>query len=147
MNNNVPSGVRPIVTTNPKYIMIGGAIVVVVLGLVAGWAISGKKAGNSNILQTNSAVNSVTVTKNEAGFADASAFKDTATGTLQVGGIKGEGTYHLDRPGGATKTVYLTSTIVDMSPFVGKKVQVWGQTQSAKYAPWFMDVGRIKVVE
>ena len=84
--------------------------------------------------------------KGEAGINDESTFKDTAQGELVLGGIEGEGMYHLVRPGGDSQNVYLTSTAVDLASFVGKKVQVWGQTLTAKTAGWLMDVGKIKII-
>ncbi len=143
MNNDSPV-VKPLNTSNKMPMIIISAILVIIGGLTVGYLISSKKVSSgSSPTKSSSVINSST----EAGAKDTSNFKDTATGTLQSGGIKGEGSYHLDRPGGATQTVYLTSTIIDMSPFLGKKVQVWGQTQASKYAPWFMDVGKIKVVD
>jgi|SRR5581483_6345745 len=141
MNPNAQSVVKTINSPNKPLIAILAAMVVLA-GLVAGYFISGRKVSQNTTTASNASTSS-----SEAGAKDSSAFKDTATGILQVGGIKGEGTYHLDRGGDQTKTVYLTSTVIDMNPFVGKKVQVWGQTQASKYAPWFMDVGKIKVVE
>lgn len=137
------SFLKPINPSNKLAIMAGAAIVVITSGLLVGYLISGKKIGSTSTSQ----ISGIQTSQNEAGAKDASAFKDTATGTLELGGIKGEGSYHLNRPGGDTQTVYLTSTVIDMNPFVGKKVQVWGQTQASKYAPWFMDVGKIKVVD
>lgn len=75
------------------------------------------------------------------------AFKDTATGQLAAGGLNGEGTYHLVRPGGDSQTVYLVSSIVDLSQYVGKTVQVTGQTLKARHVGWLMDVGRLKIVQ
>ncbi len=66
---------------------------------------------------------------------------------MEEGGIDGEGTYHLVRDGGPTKNVYMSSTVIDLGQFKGKKVQVWGQTISGKKAGWLMDVGKIKVLE
>lgn len=79
------------------------------------------------------------------GVDDVSSFKDTAEGTLKEGGIEGEGQYHLERPGGESQNVYLTSSAVDLSQFVGQKVKVWGQTQAAQKAGWLMDVGKVEV--
>jgi hypothetical protein len=42
--------------------------------------------------------------------------------------------------------VYLTSSTVDLSPFVGKKVRVWGQTFTGQKAGWLMDVGLVEVL-
>ena len=35
---------------------------------------------------------------------------------------------------------------VDLSKFIGKKIKVWGATQTAQHAGWLMDVGRIQVL-
>jgi len=79
------------------------------------------------------------------GSTDTSTFKDAAEGTLQNGGIDGEGQYHLVRPGGDSQNVYLTSSTLDLSKFMGKKIKVWGQTQAAQKAGWLMDVGKVQV--
>ncbi len=130
-------------TSSKMPIIVGAGIIIVLLGLGIGWMAASKRVAKI----PGAATPNVTISKTEAGLADASSFKDTATGTLQAGGIKGEGTYHLERPGGVSQNVYLTSTVIDMAPFVGKKVQVWGQTVAGQHAGWFMDVGKIKVVE
>lgn len=80
------------------------------------------------------------------GVDDTSTFKDEAEGTLKEGGIEGEGQYHLERPGGETQYVYLTSSVVDLGLVKGRKIRVWGQTQKAQTAPWLMDVGRVEVL-
>lgn len=81
------------------------------------------------------------------GSNDKTAFKDTADGTMKNGGIDGEGQYHLERPGGVSQNVYLTSSTLDLSNFMNKKVRVWGATQTAKKAGWLMDVGGVEVLE
>jgi hypothetical protein len=81
------------------------------------------------------------------GSNDTQTFKDTAEGKLANGGVNGEGQYHLVRPGGDSQNVYLTSSFVDLSQFVGKKIKVWGETQKAQTAGWLMDVGRVEVLE
>lgn len=79
------------------------------------------------------------------GSSDEKAFKDSAEGVLKEGGIDGEGAYHLERPGGESQNVYLTSSVLDLSKLVGKKIKVWGQTNSAQAAGWLMDVGRAQI--
>ncbi len=79
------------------------------------------------------------------GSDDTVAYKDTAEGVLKEGGIEGEGQYHLERPGGESQYVYMTSSTVDLSKFVDKKIKVWGATQTAQTAGWLMDVGRVEV--
>ncbi len=145
MDNLSPSNVVNSIKTSPNKMpfFVGTGIVIVLLGVGVGWFVSGRKVAGSSAPKTAS----VNVSANEAGAKDSSSFKDTASGTLKTGGIKGEGMFHLERPGGTTQNVYLTSTIIDMSPFVDKKVQVWGETQAGQHAGWFMDVSKIKVVE
>jgi len=81
------------------------------------------------------------------GITDKDTFKDSAEGELKKGGIDGEGSHRLERPGGESQYVYLTSSIVDLDKFVDKKVKVWGETFSGQKAGWLMDVGKVKVLE
>ncbi len=66
---------------------------------------------------------------------------------MEKGGLEGEGSHKLIRPGGDDQTVYLTSSIVDLDKFAGHKVKVWGETFSSQKAGWLMDVGKLKVLE
>jgi len=75
------------------------------------------------------------------------AFKDTATGTIEKGSINGEGTHILNRAGGASQRASLTSSVIDLDLFVGKKVEVKGETNSSTKTSWLLDVGTIKIVE
>lgn len=122
------------------------SFVVVLLGLSAGYFLS-KTSLPGGASESNDVTSSdVTVTENEAGMGDDSSFPDVAEGILVEGGVKGEGTHHLERPGGASQNVYLTSTVINLQSFVGKKVEVRGQTLSAINAGWLMDVGKVKVI-
>ena len=121
------------------------SVVVVLAGIGAGYLFSGV-GKNSGGLGSNSG-NTIVVSKNEAGVADESKFATTTDGVLEEGGIGGEGNYHLVRGSGPSQYAYLTSTSVDLSTFVGKKVQIWGDTMSGKKAGWLIDVGKIKVME
>ena len=85
--------------------------------------------------------------KKIVGVKDASSFKDQATGVIEEGGIDGEGTHKLIREGGPSQTAYLTSSVVDLSQFIGKKVRVWGETFAGQKASWLMDVGRVELLE
>lgn len=79
------------------------------------------------------------------GMQDTTTFKDSSTGVLQKGGLDGEGSHQLLRPGGKSQTVYLTSSVIDLDAFVGNQVTVWGETFKGQKAGWLMDVGRVKV--
>jgi hypothetical protein len=137
---NTPMNVTP---KNNILPMILALILVIGAGIGTGYLLSRQKPASTTDTKSASMVKSET----EAGTMDTKTFKDYATGTLEAGGINGEGTHKLVRPGGVSQTVYLISSLVDLEPFVGKKVEVYGQTIRAKTAGWLMDVGRIKVVE
>ncbi len=66
---------------------------------------------------------------------------------MREGGIEGEGAFHLERTGGKSQTAYLTSTTVDLEPYIGKKVRVLGKTFAGKKAGWLMDVGYVEVLQ
>lgn len=136
---------KKIKSSSPKKtILIGlGAVVIILLGVGSGWLLSGKSVNKVSTPTQKG----VTQTATEAGVNDTTAFPDTAQGLLKDGGINGVGTHHLEREGGQSHWVYLSSTVIDLQGFVGKNVEVWGQTLSAKGAPWLMDVGKIKVVQ
>ncbi|QQG44544.1 MAG: hypothetical protein HYW86_01350 [Candidatus Roizmanbacteria bacterium] len=82
-----------------------------------------------------------------AGIADKKTFKDKAEGILKEGGIDGEGNFHLERPGGKSQNVYLTSTTVDLYQYTDRKVRVWGETFSGEKAGWLMDVGLVEILQ
>lgn len=74
-------------------------------------------------------------------------FNDSATGTIEKGSINGEGTHILNRPGGASQRASLTSSTVDLDLFIGKNVEVKGETNSSTKTSWLLDVGNLKVLE
>ena len=149
-----PEVVKPIVKPvfkkdNKKNLfLIGGITLLVLAGIVTGWLLSGAKKGSLISPSGDSvAAPGAKSGSEEAGIADESTFRDSAEGMLEEGGVNGEGTHHLEREGGASQNVYLTSTVIDLQSFVGKKVKVWGETISGKQAGWLMDVGKIKVTQ
>jgi hypothetical protein len=126
-------------------VMVGAVLLVVFAGVASGWVLSGGAVGGKG--KVSQEVPGVEETVKEAGIADEATFRDSAEGILEEGGIDGEGTHHLVRDGGPSKYAYLTSTVIDLQSFVGKKVKVWGETIAARKAGWLMDVGKIKVLE
>ena len=118
----------------------------VILGVATGYGVySYKSFGTARIAGKDvEVVNTAT----EEGIKDAATFKDTATGQLisNDGKITDEGTHILKR-GDNSQNVYLTSSVVDLSKYEGKKVQVWGSTYQGQKAGWLMDVGRIKLAQ
>jgi hypothetical protein len=81
------------------------------------------------------------------GIQDEKTFKDSAEGYLEIGGLDGEGSHKLIRPGGDSQTVYLTSSVTDLDKFDGMSVKVWGETFKGQKAGWLMDVGRVQIVD
>ena len=127
------------------------AVVVVLLGVGTGLLVSQAKGGNGISVGKNAVMSE---TDGEVkvgqvyGSTDEKAFRDSAEGTLEKGGLEGEeGSHKLVRPGGEDQTAYLTSSTLDLDKFVGRKVKVWGETFSAKKAGWFMDIGRVQILE
>ncbi len=126
-------------------LIVGGVFVLMVaLGVLTGYVISGGKK-----LSTGAAAPAGPTAsgKNVFGSADTKTFTDSATGTIEKGGISGEGTHKLVREGGPSQTACLVSSVLDLDEFVGKKVTVTSKTMDAGTCPWLMDVGRIEVLQ
>ena len=119
-------------------------IIVILIGVIVGYFLADRSSKN-NLGVTKG--EDIIQTANEVGSTNTTTFRDTATGTLESGGSNGEGTHKLNRQGGPSQTVYLVSSIIDLDQFVGKKVEVWGETIKAQRVGWLMDVGRVKIVE
>lgn len=133
--------VKTVDTTKPKKTGIYiGALIIILSGILSGYFLSQSNKTGVNIPGATQSGKTV-------GSEDKTAFPDSAEGTMEEGGINGEGTHKLIRPGGDSQTVYLTSSVIDLDQFAGKKVKVWGQTLTAEKAGWFMDVGRVELLE
>jgi hypothetical protein len=130
----------------PKVIAVFG--LVIVIGVVSGYLFSGNTSGSGSTKSLDSILSGSSMQKGTViGSDDTATFKDIVQGVLKEGGSEeGEGAYHLERAGGESQNVYLTSSIVDLSKFINKKIKVWGQTQKAQSAGWLMDVGRIEIL-
>lgn len=85
----------------------------------------------------------------EVGIKDEEVFRDTAKGRIEANDSEEitEGSHKLIRPGGESQTAYLTSSVLDLSQFQGKCVQIWGETFAGQEVGWLMDVGRVKVLD
>ncbi len=116
--------------------------VVLLLGGLSGFLLSKTTSGSTTT--TNKTTDSKV--EKTAGIADKKTFDSKAEGILKEGGIDGEGSFHLVRPGGESQNAYLTSSAVDLSKYVGKKVRVWGETFKGEKAGWLMDVGLVELL-
>lgn len=127
-----------------RTVAVGVYVTLVLLGIGTGYLLS----GNTKLTSKEETESSKMVkTDKIEGIADTKNFKDSAEGTLEKGGMNGEGTHKLVREGGPSQTAYLVSSVIDMDSYAGKKVKVWGETFAAKKAAWLMDVGKIEILE
>ena len=133
-------------------------IIIVILAITSGFWISRflpSKTASDQISSSESLVNNQAAqiaegdeVKTGVLYGNTSkTFADNATGVVKTGGINGEGTHTLEREGGKTQNAALTSSVVDLDLFIGKKVEVKGETNDSNKAGWLMDVGSIKILE
>ena len=151
MEDQIPNltSSEPVVSLPEKKNKIIPAILVVFVltaGIVTGYFVSRKKTVISGGIAPVTEGGKI-AKGSEFGVKDVSVFKDKATGVLEEGGLDGVGTHKLLREGGPSQTVYLTSSVLDLDQFAGRKVEINGSTQKVEKAGWFMDVGRIKILE
>lgn len=130
----------------PASMIVIMVVLALALGSATGFFASKVFAGKTTAMTTGTKEGeAVGDGEKSAGIMDTKQFKDSGEGTLREGGIEGEGNFHLERPGGESQNIYLTSSAVDLSKFVGKKVKVLGKTFEGEKAGWLMDVGYIEV--
>ncbi len=131
---------KPILSVdNPKRTILGVIIAALVLGTLTEYILSTKNSGSQ--------VSSLVAGKAKSAQQDTRTFKDFAEGTLKAkpqskANEYSEGTHLLVREGGVP--VALTSSVVDLSQYEGKKVKVYGETQKALKEGWLMDVGKVE---
>lgn len=152
LSQNQPSTTKQTMQKNLKlYLTLG--IVAVVAGVATGFG--GYKlqaqSGSSINPQSSGEIQKVagpTISVGDVfGIDDTDTFGDNAQGYLEDGGLNGEGSHRLLRPGGESQTVYLTSSITDLDPLIGMEVKVSGETFKGQKAGWLMDVGRVQVIK
>lgn len=132
----------PLKKSPSKVMTVFVLLVAITVGTVVG--ISLRQMGTKS--STTGLTNGTSADAPSSAAEDKKTFKDTATGILREGGIEGEGSHHLER-GAKDQTAYLTSSSIDMTPYIGKKVKVWGATNKGQKAGWLMDVGSIEEVK
>ncbi|MFH0937207.1 MAG: hypothetical protein V1808_02855 [Candidatus Daviesbacteria bacterium] len=129
--------------SNLNKIFVGVLVASVALGGLSGFLLA-----NSN--KTSSSKALIPVLQNPpTAQQDSRTFRDFAEGTMQKkpapkkSNEYTEGTHLLVREGAVP--VALTSSVVDLSQYEGKKVKVLGETQKAIKEGWLMDVGKVEV--
>jgi hypothetical protein len=153
-NNPIPENYNQ--TTTKNYFSWSILFFLLVIGVVAGFWFSRLMPLNKNSSQSgfSSGGNTASIAEskddvqvNKLYGNTEKNFKDSATGTVKSGGVNGEGTHTLERDGGISQNATLTSSTLDLDLFVGRKVEIKGETNSSTKAGWFLDVGSIKVLE
>jgi len=133
-----------------EILLPAGIILVIILaGVGTGYLLSARGRQGSGVSVTKLTGGAEVVSgQKEVGIKDTTVFKDSASGKIEANGTDAhEGSHKLIRPGGASQTAYLTSSVVDLNQFLGKCVEVWGETFAAQKAGWLMDVGRVKILD
>lgn len=135
---------KPIIgTDSPLRTILGVVIAALVLGTITGYILSTKE---SNLKTSSPATDRATTAQ-----TDVKTFKDFAEGVLKAKPAPSdpseyvEGTHLLVREGAVP--VALTSSVVDLSKYEGKKVKVFGETQKALKEGWLMDVGKVEEIK
>lgn len=128
---------------NPKRLLLTVVAISVVLGILTGYILSNK--GGSGLTSS-----SLSVGAPKSAQTDSRTFKDFAEGVIKArpqseNADYAEGTHMLVREGAVP--VALTSSVVDLSQYEGKKVKVFGETQKALKEGWLMDAGRVDEIK
>lgn len=137
----------PKLTSTTIALVMGGAVLA---GLITGggvFALTRTQTASTGQNQPIAQVPTSSVKVGDVFGSSSDAFSDNVTGYLEIGGLRGEGSHRLLRPGGDSQTVYLTSSITDLDQFAGMEVKIWGETFAGQQAGWLMDVGRIEVLD
>jgi hypothetical protein len=143
MPRRIETVAKPFVTTSPiNKIILPSLAIALALGLITGYVLASKSPTKSDVPLSEEAA--------KAPQQDNRTFRDFAEGTIKPKPNKNnddysEGTHILERQG--ANPVALTSSVVDLSKYEGKKVKVYGETQKAVKEGWLMDVGKVEEVK
>ena len=123
-------------------------VLLVGLGIFTGLVVSSVQKTKAQDKQAKSIEEEELSPQQQESFAQ--TFRDEAEGTVEKNedlDKYAQGTHKLLRPGGESQTAYLTSSVLDLDEYVGKKVKVFGETFGSSQVGWLMDVGKVEVVE
>ena len=130
-----------------KFLPIIIVVVVVAAGIFSGLIFSSR---NKNAkIQTKAAIDEEQLT-GEQKQSFAQTFRDEAEGVIEKNDELdkfAQGPWKLIRPGGESQTAYLTSSVMDLDEYIGKKVKVYGETFGSGQVAWLMDVGKVEVIQ
>lgn len=121
-------------------------VLIVVVGVLSGLVLASR---NKSQAQQPGQAGEEQVTE-EVKESFAQTFRDEAEGVVQKNDALdkyAQGTHKLIRPGGESQTAYLTSSVLDLDQYTGKKVKVFGETFGSSQVGWLMDVGKVEEIE
>ncbi len=147
MNNTVVPEkiIKPLAGVEPKPTKpLPFLVIAVILGVISG-VLFFSQMGKGAISLSGGKTTGTVSSGETVGSTNTKVFSDCASGELgkNDGKVTSEGSHMLTRPGGVSQTVYLTSSVLDLDQFMGKQVEVCGQTFKGQTAGWLMDAGRV----
>lgn len=143
--HKIPLRVVPPKMTLPTIIPLVIVVAIVAAGIFSGLVLSSRSKSASQ----GAAINQEELPP-EQKESFAQTFRDEAEGTVERNDALdkyAQGTHKLVRPGGEDQTAYLTSSVLDLDEFVGKKVKVFGETFGSQQVGWLMDVGKVESLD
>ena len=136
-----------------KVLFIIVPLISILLGVGTGFMLAQTTSSKSSSQSSGPESNKNTIAEHteQVQQKDAASFRDKAEGVIEKNDTSdGEnfasGTHKLIR-GDESQTAYLTSSVLDLNEFEGKKVTVYGETFSSSQVGWLMDVGRVEVAQ
>ena len=134
--------------TNLKVIPIIIILVVIAAGVFTGLVLVSRNK-SSQTTTAKAAIDEESLS-GEQKKSFSQTFRDEAEGTIEKNSDLdkyAQGTHKLIRPGGESQTAYLTSSVLDLDEYLGKKVKVFGETFGSSQVGWLMDVGKVEVIK
>jgi len=121
-------------------------LLIIAAGAISGLFLSstGRKSENESTISEQENLTP------EAKQSFTQTFRDEAEGEIEKNDELdkyAQGTHKLIRPGGEAQTAYLTSSVLDLDEYVGKKVKVFGETFGSSQVGWLMDVGKVEITQ
>lgn len=130
-----------------KFLPLFIIFVVVAAGIFSGLVLSSRSKSTKENLQKAALSEENLTGEQKQSFNQ--TFRDQAEGVIEKNDdfdTYAQGPWKLIRPGGESQTAYLTSSVMDLDEYIGKKVKVYGETFGSGQVAWLMDVGKVEVV-
>lgn len=121
-------------------------LIVAAAGILSGLVLASRIKSSSQPSSQNASEEKT----QEVAQSFAQTFRDEAEGVIQKNDKLdkyAQGTHKLIRPGGESQTAYLTSSVLDLDGYIGKKVKVFGETFGSSQVGWLMDVGKVEEIQ